>query len=166
MRIALIIVAAIVGLGVVVWIVGSLLPVKHRATRKATFAVPAESLFALITTPAKFPEWRKGVQRVELLPPVNGVAQYREVSSDGTILYAVVRTIPNRELVTEIADRSLPFGGRWTFAISPATGGATTLSITEDGEVYNPIFRFVSRFILGHHATIDRYLEDVKRWRS
>ena len=30
--------------------------------------------------------------------------------------------------------------------------------ITEDGEVYNPVFRFMSRFIIGHAATLDQYL--------
>jgi hypothetical protein len=35
------------------------------------------------------------------------------------------------------------------------------LRITEDGEVYNPVFRFVSRFVMGHTATMDKYLADV-----
>ena len=26
---------------------------------------------------------------------------------------------------------------------------------------YNPLFRFVSRFFMGHTASIDRYLKDV-----
>jgi hypothetical protein len=30
--------------------------------------------------------------------------------------------------------------------------------ITEDGEVYNPIFRFMSRFVFGHTHTMDAYL--------
>jgi len=41
-------------------------------------------------------------------------------------------------------------------------GNGTRLTITEEGEVYNPIFRFVSRFIMGHTRTIDRYLGDLK----
>jgi hypothetical protein len=35
------------------------------------------------------------------------------------------------------------------------------LRVTEDGEVYNPIFRFVSRFILGQTATQDTYLRAI-----
>jgi hypothetical protein len=70
--------------------------------------------------------------------------------------------VPNKRLATRIADPSLPFGGKWTYAILPA-GDSTTLRITEDGEVYNPVFRFVSRFIFGHSATIEEYLRDVGR---
>lgn len=29
------------------------------------------------------------------------------------------------------------------------------MTITENGEVYNAFLRFVSRYIIGHHRTID-----------
>jgi hypothetical protein len=38
----------------------------------------------------------------------------------------------------------------------PATG--TRVTITERGEIYNPIFRFVARFFLGYTATMDATL--------
>jgi len=49
---------------------------------------------------------------------------------------------------------------RWTYTLVPA-GDSTTLRIVEDGEVYNPIFRLVSRFVLGHNFTIDQFLRDI-----
>lgn len=33
-------------------------------------------------------------------------------------------------------------------------GAGTRVTITENGEVYNPLFRFVSRFLMGHTSTI------------
>jgi hypothetical protein len=63
--------------------------------------------------------------------------------------------------VGRIADSNLPFGGSWTYELAPAGDGETTLRITEDGEVYNPIVRFVSRFVMGHDATIKQYLSAV-----
>lgn len=163
MRIAIGVFAVVVGLALVVVLVGWLLPVKHRATREATFRATPERIFSLITTPAAFPEWRSGVRSVEVLPTSGEGLQYREISSDGAILYSVVRSVPNRELVIEIADRTLPFGGRWTYEVAPAGADSTQLRITEDGEVYNPVFRFVSRFVVGHTATIARYLKDMGR---
>ena len=61
-------------------------------------------------------------------------------------------------LVTRIADDKLPFGGTWDYAITPDGGGASVVTITEHGAVYNPVFRFVSRFVFGHTATMDAYL--------
>jgi hypothetical protein len=33
------------------------------------------------------------------------------------------------------------------------------LTITEHGEIYNPLFRSISRYLLGYTATIDNYLQ-------
>ena len=58
---------------------------------------------------------------------------------------------PPPERVTRIADESLPFGGSWTYRVVGNEKGCT-LTIREDGEVYNPLFRFMSRFVFGHIA--------------
>ena len=39
---------------------------------------------------------------------------------------------------------------------------ARRFTITENGEVYNPIFRFLSRYVMGYTATMDRYLQAVQ----
>ena len=59
--------------------------------------------------------------------------------------------------MTVIADKDIPFGGTWDYRIEQ-DGTGSRITITENGEVYNPIFRFVSRFVLGHTATLDKYL--------
>jgi uncharacterized protein YndB with AHSA1/START domain len=162
MRIALWVLGALGAAAVVIVVIGWMLPVKHRASRQATFRTTADRLYALIATPNDFPTWRTGVTRVEALADDNGHRRYRETSGDGTITYEVTEAVPDRRLVTRIADRDLPFGGAWTYELLPASVG-TTLRITEDGEVYNPLFRFVSRYVMGHEATIDRYLRDVSK---
>ena len=63
---------------------------------------------------------------------------------------------PHR-LMTRIADSDQPFGGTWTFLLIPTPTGSQ-ITITEDGEVYNPMFRFMSRFVFGHTATMDLFL--------
>ena len=37
------------------------------------------------------------------------------------------------------------------------------MTISERGEVYNPLYRFVSRFFIGHTRTIDAYLAELAR---
>lgn len=163
MRIALFSVGGLVALVIVIAIIGWSLPVKHHVTREATFKVSAERLFGLISTPLDFPKWRTGVKSVEMLPTGGGLPKWTEVSSNGTITFAVTQSVPGVELTTVIADKSLPFGGSWTYVLVPAGPDSTTLRITEDGEVYNVIFRFMSRFVFGHAATIDQYLKDVQK---
>ena len=95
--------------------------------------------------------------RVATLPPEAGQIVFREHGRD-TVTYRVETIEPPRRLVVRIADTDLPYGGAWTYDFASSTDGGTQLTITERGEVYNPVFRFLSRFVFSHHATIDAYL--------
>jgi uncharacterized protein YndB with AHSA1/START domain len=162
MRYVYIGIGALVAFIALVAVVGWLLPVRHRATVERTYKASPAALFALITDVGSFPSWRRELQGVEVLPRANGHARWREQGKGGQpITYVVERTIPDRLVVGRIADTNLPFGGSWTYELTPAGDSETTLRITEDGEVYNPVFRFVSRFVMGHDATIKQYLSAV-----
>jgi hypothetical protein len=39
----------------------------------------------------------------------------------------------------------------------------TTLRITEHGEIYNPIFRALARFVFGYESTMIAYLDALKK---
>ena len=41
--------------------------------------------------------------------------------------------------------------------------GGTQVKITEEGDVSNVLFRFMSRYVFGHTATIDSYLAAIAR---
>ena len=73
----------------------------------------------------------------------------------------MVEDVAAKRLAVRIADRSLPFGGSWTYDVTPAPGGGSELRISEDGEIYNVIYRFVSRFFLGYTASMESYLRDL-----
>jgi hypothetical protein len=145
----------------VVVVVGWRLPVAHVATSSVPLNASPDSVFALISKPEEYAAWRTDVKKVEVTTE-HGVTRFREDGSNGPILFEITERIPPRRFVTKIADKSLPFGGRWIYEIIPTAAGSE-LRITEEGEVYNPIFRFVSRFIMGHTATIDSYLAAVKK---
>ena len=162
MRIALYVFAGLVALVLVIVVIGYSLPQSHTASRDVTVPASLEKVFALISTPRDYPKWRSDVDSVEVLPPEGGKERFRELGSNGPLLMRIEESQPYSRFVTVIADSTLPFGGKWTYELTPA-GTGTTLRITEDGEVYNPIFRFVSRFVLGHTATMDKYLQDVER---
>ncbi len=161
MKYLLIVAGILAAIILVVVLIGFALPVAHQATTEATVKAPAKSVYALITDVDRYPTWRPSVKRIERLPDSAGKTRFREFGGDGTILYEVESAEPDRRIVTRIADRSLPFGGSWTYELTPR-GDSTTLRITEDGEVYNPVFRFVSRFVMGHNRTMKKYLGDVQ----
>jgi uncharacterized protein YndB with AHSA1/START domain len=141
--------------------IGWRLPVAHVASSAVQLSASSESVFALINKPEDYATWRPDVKNVEVMTE-QGATRFREEGSNGAILFEITERVPPLRLVTRIADKSLPFGGRWIYEVTPVPGGSE-LRITEEGEVYNPIFRFVSRFIMGHGSTIEAYLAAVKK---
>ena len=164
MRYALIAVGVAVALVLCVGLIGYALPKHHHVTVQRPYVATPEALFALISDVRGYPSWRTGLTTVEVLPDVGGHLRWKEITkSNGPISYVMEETVPNRRLVARIADTNLPFGGAWKYELTPMGAEAVELAITEDGDVYNPIFRFVSRFVMGHTSTIERYLDDVEK---
>jgi uncharacterized protein YndB with AHSA1/START domain len=160
MRVLLIVVGVLVALVLLVVIVGYLLPVKHVVTVSAPIPAPPDSVWAALTRPKDFPSWRPDVAAVDTLPDQDGHATWRETGKNGAISFVVEQAERPHRLVTRITDKSLPFGGGWEYVITPE-GAGSRVQITEHGEVYNPVFRFVSRFIMGHTATASAYLKSL-----
>lgn len=127
---------AVVG---VVAVIGYFLPVAHEASRSAEFSKPPDQVFALVSD-------------------LNGYQSWWPASE---VKVAVVESTPPTRLVTRIVGETA-FGGTWTMEIVPTANGSR-LTITERGEVYNPIFRTLSRFVFGHTATIDSCLAAARQ---
>ena len=163
MKWVLVITGVIVALVLIVLLVGVSLPRDHVAAMSARIAAAPDSVWHALTDPAGFPAWRRDVQRVELLPPTATGPSWREHSRMGAITYAVDVYEPPRRLVGRIADVGLAFGGSWEYRIAPDGPSASRVTIIERGFVYNPLFRFMSRFVMGHTATIDAYLRALGR---
>lgn len=148
----------VAGLVALVVVVGLLLPRNHSASRSARFSEPAQVIWNAITDHASEPTWRADIVSKERLGDMDGRARWRETNKRGErMTFEIIAVEPGRRMVSRIADKNLPFGGTWTFLIEPAEDGCT-LMITEDGEIYNPVFRFVARFIIGYHGTLNAYL--------
>ena len=159
MKIALIVLVALVVLVILIVAIGAMLPKQHTASRTVELRATAEQAFALISGPQ---DWRTDLKEYKFFD--EGTRRMvRETDKRGqTITYEIVQSQPPSLLKRTIADKNLPFGGSWTWKIQPQ-GKGSTVTITEDGEVYNPVFRFASKFIMGHTRTIDSYLAILSR---
>ncbi len=154
-------IALIVVAFIAVGAVGSRLPKEHSVTRMALFNLPPADVWVAITDFAGQPEWRGDLRNVERMPDYNGRQRWRETDRRGqSMTFETVESISPRRLVRRIIDEDLAFGGSWTMEVG-RYGEVTSLTITEDGEVYNPYFRFISKFIIGQTGTIDSYLKSL-----
>src|ERR1035438_6298221 len=160
MRYLLMAVGGVVLLILCVLTIGAWLPKHHVVSRSAAYRATPEQLFALIAGPQN---WRPDIMHYEVLPRADGRELTRETMRSGeTITYELLERVPPKSLKRRIATENLPYAGTWTYALQP-NGELTTVRITEDGEVYNPVFRFVSKFILGQTRTMDDYLRALAK---
>ena len=157
LRTAAWIVGVLLTLGIAVTVIGWLLPVHHEASRTATFAAPPEQVFDLISKVDAYDAWWSAISKVDMLPPENGRTRFRQHDSTGAIVMEVTEAMPPARFVTRIADPDQPFGGTWTWEIS-SDGSGSRLTITERGEIYNPLFRFMARFVFGYTSTMESCL--------
>jgi hypothetical protein len=157
-----IVVGVVFVVGLVVALIGSRLSKTHRASISGTFSVPAEVIWATITNVEGFPSWRAGMTRVERLPDRGGLPVWVEHGRSGRLTLAMERADAPLLLVTRIADPNLPFGGTWTYEVTRTPEGCR-LAITEDGEIYNPVFRFMARYVFGYQSTIGGFMASLEK---
>jgi uncharacterized protein YndB with AHSA1/START domain len=154
--------AGLGGLVAVTWIVGSFLPEAHTVSVSSEVPASAADVWSVLADPAAYPAWRHGVEKVDVLTDAaEAPLLWRETAGRDAVTYRRLSSEPPRRLVVEIADEDLPYGGRWTYVLEPV-GEGTRVTITEDGVVHNPLFRFVSRFVIGHDATARSFLESLR----
>jgi len=137
-------------------IIGSLLPKGHTATVSVRLKQKPEAVWAAITDYAGQASWRTDIKSIERMPDQNGHQVWREKNGN-TVTLETIEETPPRRLVRKIADPSLPFGGTWTYEIAPVDSGCT-ITITENGEVYNVIFRAIGK-LMDPSATMKGYLK-------
>ena len=138
MKWIVIVVGGLVVLVAVVAIAGSMLPRNHVASRTLRVRRPPPDVWIAIT----------------------------QAMSASDVPTDIVERDPPRRLVSRVKETEKMFGGTWTVAIlpvDPSTQAGSMITITEDGWVANPIFRFVSRYVMGHHATMDGMLKSVAK---
>ncbi len=150
-------IAALVGLA---YAVGLTIPRDHTATSTITLATPRQQVWAAIVDVGAQPSWRTTLQSVTVEDSTPESMRWMEHGDYGEIPLRVVERVEPSRLVVVIDSDDLPFGGRWIYQLEEADGG-TRISITEEGSVYNPVFRVMSTLFMSEHATLDHFLTDL-----
>jgi Polyketide cyclase / dehydrase and lipid transport len=156
MKITLIIIAIIAALVGIVYGIGSTLPIKHTASQSRTFNKPPEVVWNTVANISEAASWRKDVDGIT----VTGLTTYKELSHGDEVEYEISNSVTGQSFTTTIITKDLPYGGTWNFEFIPE-GDGCRLTITENGEIYSPIFRFISRFFIGHEGTMKTYLDQL-----
>ena len=142
--------------------IGTRLSRLHQASGARLLAAREDVLWRALTDVEAFPTWRGDLKRVQRLPDRDGRTAWIEEGRSGKITLVFERMDAPHVLVSRVADPDLPFGGTWSFEITPLPNGSL-LTITEAGEIYNPLLRFMARFFFGYDSSINSYLSALEK---
>lgn len=159
MRWVFIIVGVVVGIGLLMMLIGLLLPRTHVATSQVELQEPIDSVWAVVRALGETPKFWSELKGASRLPDVDGRETWGQTMKNGFTLPLVIdEERPPNLLVTRIAaPKGTPFGGTWRYNLQ-SVDGRTRVTVTEDGWISNPMFRVISR-LMGHHSTLDSYLK-------
>lgn len=141
---------------------GGHLPREHVAMETVELQAPPARVYAAVRDLESAPTWRTGVTQVEALPPRGDRPAYRETSTEGALTLEIVEDVPEKRLVTQVADLGLPFAGRWVFQLEPTASGGTRLTLSEIGDIPNPLLRLFAHYVFDLDAGIEQYLADLQ----
>ncbi len=156
----LIVVGVLVALVLVMLVIGLLLPKGHVASVRVRLRQSPEVVWATLTDFERWSEWNSFAKRMERGGEYEGKPVWKLVSSHGEMPLAVMELDEPRRMVTKIASNDLPFGGTWIYEID-ATEDGCDVRVTENGEIFNPFFRFMSRCIFGYHKTLEDFTRSL-----
>ena len=166
MRLVIYIVVSVLGglvlLVGIIALIGSQLPKNHVASRSILLRRSPQDVYAVIRDFASVPKWRADVKQVDVEGSPGGPVYFREVAKHGTVNYELIEDVPGQRMATRIRDTDLGYAGQWTYTLAAENGG-TRITIREDGEVSNVLFRFMSRYVFGQTSTIDSYLTSLAK---
>ncbi len=115
------------------FVVGAMLPVEHTVTRSAVINKHPKEVWGAL-------------------------AAIDEAFTDLPI--SVVEEAPPKRRVTRLGGPDDGFGGTWT-TILERDGVQTRVTVTERGEVYNPLLRFLMKYAMGPASTVEGFLTEL-----
>jgi hypothetical protein len=148
-----------IAFGVVYWM-GLRLPVEHRAVASGRVEATQDRVWALVDEPATHPAWRKGILKVAMQQGDGRcwIESYRPME----LTLCVVDEVPKVRKVVRIGGTDTRFGGTWTYELRPLGPDATVVTVTEDGFVHRPLWRFMGRYVMGEQTSAKQFVADLQ----
>lgn len=150
--------AGLLGLVVLVFVVGMLLPKQRTFVKKATFKSAPERVFRLVRDVEHQAAWRNDVQEIKVID----AQSWTEVPKRGTpITFKVKQSIENQLFEIEIVEPK-SFTGYWVGTFQETKAGGTEVVFKEVVVIANPFLRIMALLFVDLNSTMDVYVTNLK----
>lgn len=153
---------------VAIYLYGMYLPEWHEASRSAVLSAPPDELWSMITEPERRAEWRPNVVRVVSCSTVAGKPCLREFDATGDrIEFVIEESDPSsrRFVLSPAKPEDLGMVATWSWSLEPR-GEGTEVTLTERGQIENPLFRGLWALQSGPHAVVEPEIEALQQATS
>lgn len=142
----------LLALGCLMYLVGLLRPRLHTVRSRLRLASTLEPVWEIVADHEQWADWQPGLKRVELLPETEGMTTLIAEGSWGEMPMRIEACEPPHRLVTFVDGGT--YSGRWIWELEAAPDGGTVVTLTEEGEVRNPLFRTATMFHDNHKSML------------
>ena len=138
------------------------IPAHQTHTRTIVLKQTAEAVFALLTDLPNFPKWNRNMEKIEILPPIDGKEATRQTfKGNMTMTIITTESTPPKHLVRSMGDAGGPFEGSWIYDITPTPDGSQVV-LTEQSTANSAVFRLMIK-IFGATKYMDEHLEGMAK---
>jgi hypothetical protein len=139
------------------------LPAQSKHTRVIALKQTPEAIFTVLSDVGKFPSWNRSLEKIEMLPPIDGKEATKQTFKGGmTMTIVTTESLAPTHLVRTVrAGNGNAFSGSWTYQITPINEG-TEVALTEKSYINNPMFRLMV-WLVGSTKHVDHHLVDLGR---
>ncbi len=152
--------AALLMFGVVaIYAYGRAQPERVEVAVRAELGSPPGEVWALLSDPARRPEWRPHIDRIgRIADDAEGHEVWRELDPSGDRFdFAVIERQPPRRVVLEVASvDQIGMEGRWTWVVEgDPEGPGSVVLLTEQTAIANPLWRGLNRLSRDPFLTVE-----------
>jgi uncharacterized protein YndB with AHSA1/START domain len=162
MKVLFRIILVLIALAGVAYLYARSIPAHQTRTRTTTLKQTPDAIFALLTDLPNFPKWNHNMEKIEMLPPIDGKDATRQTFKGNMAMTIITsESTPPKHLVRSMGDNSGPFEGSWTYEITPTADGAQVV-LTEQSTMNNTFFRLMAK-LFGPTKYMDEHLQDMAK---
>ena len=138
------------------------IPAHQTHVRTINLKQTPEAIFALLTDLPNFPKWNRNMEKIEMIPPIDGKEATRQTfKGNMTMTIITSDSTPPKHLVRSMGDVGGPFEGSWAYEITPTADGSQVV-LTEQSTMNSAFFRLMAK-LFSPTKYLDEHLEDMAK---
>jgi len=134
---------------------------QYEVSSMAYYNCNLKKLWDLVTDFANQATWRTGIIKVEKISDMSGRNIWQEFNSNGQVMkIETLEYSPMRRIVRRLINENE--GGEiiWVYDFAEV-GEISTLTVSEEGKLLNPILKLISKFNSSKTKVLNMYFQDI-----